>query len=202
MRKFTVSFKLTESQYNHFNSICENEGCESITELFRHAGFRLWPMGKTGSFKPSSTKSQLSQNLVATKSELSQEEKNEEREKSPHTPLKEKEARKEEPLYAGARTREAQFVKPTVMEMAAYCRSRNNGLDAVTIWDFYESKGWVIGKSKMKDWRAAVRTWERRRKDEPDSSANSRYFNGRPKLSNHVNISEAEKNSILRQIGI
>ena len=93
-------------------------------------------------------------------------------------------------------------MKPTVMEMAAYCRSRNNGLDAVTIWDFYESKGWVIGKSKMKDWRAAVRTWERRRKDEPDSSANSRYFNGRPKLSNHVNISEAEKNSILRQIGI
>ena len=202
MRKFTVSFKLKESQYNHFNSICENEGCESITELFRHTGFRLWPMGKTGSFKPSSTKSQLSQNLVATKSELSQEEKNEEREKSPHTPLKEKEARKEEPLYAGARTREASFVKPTVMEMAAYCRSRNNGLDAANIWDFYESKGWVIGKSRMKDWRAAVRTWERRRNDESGTAANSRYFNGRPKLSNHVNISEAEKNSILRQIGI
>ena len=59
---------------------------------FRHAGFRLWPMGKTESFKSSHTKSQLSQ-----------EEKNEEREKSP--PLKEKEARKEEPLYAGARPR-------------------------------------------------------------------------------------------------
>ena len=61
---------------------------------FRNAGFRFWPMGKTGSFKSSHTKSQLSQ-----------EEKNEEREKSPHTPLKEKEARKEEPLYAGAHAR-------------------------------------------------------------------------------------------------
>ena len=91
MKKFTVSFKLTESQFKHFNSICESEGCESVTELFRHAGFRLWPMGKTGSSKSSDTKSQLSHNLVATKSQLSQEEKNEEREKSPHTPLKEKE---------------------------------------------------------------------------------------------------------------
>lgn len=56
----------------------------------------------------------------------------------------------------------------------------------------------------MKDWRAAVRTWERRKKDEPSSAndSRSRYHNGRPKLSNHVNISEAEKNSILRQIGI
>jgi hypothetical protein len=34
-------------------------------------------------------------------------------------------------------------------------------MDPVRFWDFYESKGWVIGKSPMKDWRAAVRTWER-----------------------------------------
>jgi hypothetical protein len=56
----------------------------------------------------------------------------------------------------------------------------------------------------MKDWRSAVRTWDRRNKDEPSSASvtSSRYHNGRPKLSNHVNISEAEKNSILRQIGI
>ena len=95
-------------------------------------------------------------------------------------------------------------MKPTAEEIAAYCRSRNNGLDANQIWDFYESKGWLIGKNKMKDWRAAVRTWERRKKDEPSSAngGSSRYHNGRSKLSNHVNISEAEKNSILRQIGI
>ena len=103
MKKFTVSFKLTESQYKHFNRICESEGCESITELFRHAGFRLWPMGKTGSFKSSQTKSQLIHNLVATKPHTPQEEKNEEREKSPHTPLKRK--RKEKKNLFSTRVR-------------------------------------------------------------------------------------------------
>ena len=132
-----------------------------------------------------------------------QEEKKEEREKSPHTPLKEKEARKEEPLYACAHARDERFAKPTVEEIAAYCRSRNNGLDPEQIWDFYESKGWFIGKTKMKNWRSAVRTWERRRKEEQNAaaSANSRYHNGRPKLSNHVDISEEERNEILEGFG-
>ena len=134
-----------------------------------------------------------------------QEEKKEEREKSPHTPLKEKEARKEEPLYACAHARDERFAKPTVEEIAAYCRSRNNGLDPEQIWDFYESKGWFIGKTKMKNWRSAVRTWERRRREEQNAAAsangNSRYHNGRPKLSNHVDISEEERNEILEGFG-
>ena len=189
MNKRQFSIRLTDGQLAHLEGKLEENGCATIPELVRKVLFARFPMPKSASH---------------TKPHTPQEEKNEEREKSPHTPLKEKEARKEEPLYAGARTREARFVKPTVEEIAAYCRSRNNGLDADQIWDFYESKGWLIGKNKMKDWRAAVRTWERRRKDEPSSASDSssRYHNGRPKLSNHVNISEAEKNSILRQIGI
>ena len=55
------------------------------------------------------------------------------------------------------------FVKPTVEEIAAYCRERNNTIDAESFFNFYESKGWVVGKSPMKDWKAAVRTWERNR---------------------------------------
>ena len=58
------------------------------------------------------------------------------------------------------------FVKPTVEEVRAYCLERNNGIDAETFISFYESKGWMIGKNKMKDWKAAVRTWERSRKPE------------------------------------
>lgn len=53
------------------------------------------------------------------------------------------------------------FVKPTVEEIQAYCNERNNGIDAQKFYDFYESKGWFVGKNKMKDWKAAVRTWER-----------------------------------------
>ena len=55
------------------------------------------------------------------------------------------------------------FVKPTIEEIRAYCSERNNTVDAESFYDFYESKGWVVGKSPMKDWKSAVRTWERSR---------------------------------------
>lgn len=58
------------------------------------------------------------------------------------------------------------FEKPTVNEVQAYCNERKNSLSAQEFWDFYESKGWKIGSSPMKDWRACVRTWEQRRKNE------------------------------------
>lgn len=59
-----------------------------------------------------------------------------------------------------------QFVKPTVEEIDGYCKERRNGLDAQQFFDFYESKGWKVGAVKMKDWRACVRTWEKRHADE------------------------------------
>lgn len=52
-------------------------------------------------------------------------------------------------------------IPPTVEMVKAYCESRNNGIDAEYFYDFYESKNWFIGKNKMKDWQAAVRTWEK-----------------------------------------
>lgn len=56
------------------------------------------------------------------------------------------------------------FKIPSVIEIASYCRKRNNSIDAQRFFDFYESKGWMIGKNKMKDWKAAVRTWENQEK--------------------------------------
>lgn len=53
------------------------------------------------------------------------------------------------------------FKPPTVEQINEYCKERNNGLDAQKIHDHYTAKGWYIGKNKMKDWQAAVRTWER-----------------------------------------
>ncbi|WP_295234972.1 hypothetical protein [Veillonella sp.] len=55
----------------------------------------------------------------------------------------------------------SRFVKPTIDEVMDYCRQRNNQVDANRFVDYYESNGWLVGKAKMKDWRAAVRTWER-----------------------------------------
>lgn len=53
------------------------------------------------------------------------------------------------------------FVKPTIEQISAYCLERKNKIDAGHFFDYYESKGWKIGKNPMKDWKAAVRTWER-----------------------------------------
>ena len=54
------------------------------------------------------------------------------------------------------------FVPPTVDEVRAYCKERGNGVDPQRFVDYYSSNGWMVGKSKMKDWKAAVRTWEQR----------------------------------------
>lgn len=58
---------------------------------------------------------------------------------------------------------------PTVDEVRDYCLERKNKIDPESFINFYESKGWMIGKNKMKDWKAAVRTWERNRKQENKS---------------------------------
>ena len=56
----------------------------------------------------------------------------------------------------------ARFTPPTLDEVAAYCSERGNGVDPQQFIDFYTSKGWKVGDQPMKDWKAAVRTWERR----------------------------------------
>lgn len=53
------------------------------------------------------------------------------------------------------------FSPPTVEDVKAYCQNRKNGVDAQRWHDFYTAKGWMVGKNKMRDWKAAVRTWER-----------------------------------------
>ena len=55
------------------------------------------------------------------------------------------------------------FTPPEVWEVIAYCQERDNGIDGQEWHDFYTAKGWMVGKTKMKDWKAAVRTWEKSR---------------------------------------
>jgi hypothetical protein len=55
----------------------------------------------------------------------------------------------------------SRFAPPTLEDVEAYCRERNNRVDAQRFFDYYTSNGWKVGKNPMKDWKAAVRTWER-----------------------------------------
>lgn len=68
----------------------------------------------------------------------------------------------------------AVFKKPAVEEVRQYCKERGNDIDADTFWDYYEANGWRVGRTPMKDWKAAVRTWER--KNKPRQSAYSASF--------------------------
>lgn len=64
------------------------------------------------------------------------------------------------------------FVPPTVEEVQAYIWDRGYDIDANHFIDYYESKGWVVGRTKMKDWKATIRNWERNRKDRQQKKAN------------------------------
>lgn len=66
------------------------------------------------------------------------------------------------------------FSPPSVEDVRSYCFERGNRVDPQRFVDYYESNGWMVGKNKMKDWKAAVRTWERsgdskQKKTEPTS---------------------------------
>ena len=68
------------------------------------------------------------------------------------------------------------FAPPSVAEVRAYCTERNNSVDAQRFVDYYSANGWMVGKNRMRDWKAAVRTWERQERP------NSRQIS--PKSSN------------------
>ena len=101
-----------------------------------------------------------SKNAVASIVDATERNEEGKEENPPCTPLKEKgeEAKKELP---SPRAHARGFVPSTVDEVTAYCRERRSPVDPVAFWNFYASKGWMIGRNRMKNWRCAVVTWER-----------------------------------------
>ena len=75
---------------------------------------------------------------------------------------------------ASTTTKRKRFEKPTLSEIEQYCIERNNNVNAEQFFDYYESNGWKVGKNPMKDWKAAVRTWERSEYRKPNSKKNSK----------------------------
>ena len=79
------------------------------------------------------------------------------------------------------------FTIPMISEVENYCLKRKNNIEAESFINFYDSKGWMVGKNKMKDWRACIRTWEMREKKKPmktskiDSQINE-YLKGKEYL--------------------
>ena len=87
--------------------------------------------------------------------------------------------------------KKALFKKPKLDEVKNYCILRKNNIDAEAFIDFYESKNFMIGKNKMKDWKAAVRTWERREKGKPQTMS---------KIHQHLQKNINVKAKLLKQL--
>lgn len=98
------------------------------------------------------------------------------------------------------------FVKPTIEQVAAYIQEKGLHFDAEHFFDYYESKGWMIGKNHMKDWKAACRTWEHQRNKERNNEEESQavdeaemeqwgmtknwlYFNA-PRIAGHISYED------------
>lgn len=88
------------------------------------------------------------------------------------------------------------FTKPMVAEIREYCRERGNGVDPQRFFDFYEAKGWRVGNQPMKDWQAAVRTWEGRDTARPRDQASFPQKGGRPRIEQN-NYTDDELSHLL-----
>lgn len=93
---------------------------------------------------------------------------------------KDKNKDKDKPLKGG--NMREKFSPPSLQEVTDYCRERGNGVDPERFVDFYAAKGWKVGSQPMKDWKAAVRTWEKRDEEKK-----------RAQPSRGIKLSEAEK---------
>ena len=80
------------------------------------------------------------------------------------------------------------FHPPTVEEVKAYCLERKNKVDAVRFVDYYTANGWKVGKNPMKDWRAAVRTWERDDRPVEKAKRNNTILNYRETGTSHADL--------------
>lgn len=76
------------------------------------------------------------------------------------------------------------FKPPTVQEVQDYCNERQNGIQAYTFVNFYQSKGWKVGNQPMKDWKAAIRTWEQTNKQNGITNTTNTGFSNNGAVSN------------------
>ena len=106
----------------------------------------------------------LISNLEVTDKKLTPDKEKEE-EQDKEKEIKEKLKQKEKTASAEkAPPRSERFIKPLFEDLKNYCQERKSPVDPQEFLDFYESKNWFVGKNKMRNWQAAVRTWENLRK--------------------------------------
>ena len=85
-----------------------------------------------------------------------------------------KKEKEKENIYGAKAPARSSFTRPTLLEVKAYCEERHNGIVPEQWYDFYEANGWKVGRNAMKDWKACIRSWERRRAEEQANKPKTR----------------------------
>jgi len=78
------------------------------------------------------------------------------------------------------------FTSPSILEIQNYISEKNYQVDAERFLNHYESNGWMVGKTKMKDWKAAIRNWHSRNKDKQDGNEKNRKLSAAERASQQV----------------
>ena len=95
------------------------------------------------------------------------------------------------------RKKQQRFAPPTLEDLETYCQANMLEVDAAAFIDYYESNDWKVGKNKMKDWKAAARSWSRRNKEASRKLSGRRVFTAK-----EMETEELDVNEIRRGLGL
>lgn len=137
------------------------------------AGFLIYQKGKKGAPNRYSLKCSVKNETVSATISATENATISATENATH--IKTKTKTKNTPLLSPQGGTRKRFLPPTVDEVREYCQARNNGIDPEAFVAFYASKGWKVGRSPMKDWKQAVITWEKRRKQEGEEDPYAKF---------------------------
>lgn len=119
----------------------------------------------------------------------------------PLTTIKEREESKESKERKNIGEKSTRFIPPTIFEIQEYCFERKNDVSPDRFFNFYQSKNWMIGKNKMKDWKAAVRTWENSNQKNNSNASNQQKNGNENRNSSTDRLKQQFADRIARTMG-
>lgn len=163
---------LAQLTFNQFRSQIDRDAdrYEEVSEKRRKAAEKRWKNGKSGEQTDASVCKPMQTDANGCKEVQTHPymNKDDEDDDDRYTSISNNNLPLTPSLLPAPKT--TRFIPPTLDEVAEYCRQRGNNVDPVAFFNFYDAKGWMVGKNKMKKWKSAVITWERNRNGGKGSS--------------------------------
>lgn len=181
-----LEYALDEQEQNKLEGVCA--ACFLLIRPTLDSG-RIKAANRKNKTK---TNEEQNENKAETKAEQNRKEKEREKERDVEREREVEVERENDSSPPKAPVAARRFTPPTVDEVAAYCQERGSNVDAQRFVDFYASKGWKVGNAGMKDWHAAVRTWEGRDYRTPAAVSVGMYGTTNPFLQLAQELEERE----------